>query len=425
MFHAETIKNILQDCAEPQIYERGLEYFYDGFVLQWEADNKSFAGFTKVTGRIEGRRIYQTTVKFFYSAKQRISSNCTCPYHDVCKHVVALGLAYADSLKNQKEPTEADRIRQALQSIGLSADKLPEGVINDLLRYKTADVSSAPAPAAAYKTPTPPATFDPKKYFIAIIEHNHYNPSLMELTEYSYKVPSSAKLLKQKGLTTEQRDLFNYLRDRGPNRYNTPPPDPTVLFPLLSASNIPVYDDFYTYRQKSLSIDLHPKPLSAEIVFKQTTDPWTNEGMDVFSLRMPEEYWKQRARQNNPFRLYNNCLVRKIGKTLELHVSTALLSGVIKRMAPSYADRYFTKPSNYYETELENNELVRYEALVNDASRCLSLSSPAPAFVTRAAPEAPHAALNVDFDNAAQTIRVAPIIDYGNFRQDVSENIFL
>lgn len=77
----------IQDCCEPQIYYRGREYFEYGHVAQASYNIDK----TRLQTLVEGTSDYKVIIRL---QNQQVEGSCTCPYGDICKHVIA-SLLYA------------------------------------------------------------------------------------------------------------------------------------------------------------------------------------------------------------------------------------------------------------------------------------------------------------------------------------------
>ncbi len=88
---------ILESIADSQSMSRGREYFFDGKVRDLaHLDEK--AGQVLVTGRVMGSKWYIVTLRIDSEHDKITRYSCSCPYDlgGACKHIVALGLAYAN-----------------------------------------------------------------------------------------------------------------------------------------------------------------------------------------------------------------------------------------------------------------------------------------------------------------------------------------
>ena len=88
------VRDVVTEAADPFIFSRGKRYARDGHVA--ELSDAVAGNLLTIEGIVKGSRRYRTTLVVDTHAKSLRSYVCSCPYEDFCKHVVALGLAYAD-----------------------------------------------------------------------------------------------------------------------------------------------------------------------------------------------------------------------------------------------------------------------------------------------------------------------------------------
>ena len=446
MLSSDTIKQALKQKTEPHIYNRGLDYFRNGQVRKWSV--KDSGGILIVEGTVEGGEIYDVELGFDIVKERFIKLECSCPYWDVCKHTVALGLAFADSLAvgaiTSKVPEARDvwveevksetdssvdeiRVRNALRDLGLAAEMVPGSIIERLLEYR-----QPPDRSALFRFDynqksadrAKPKSFNPRDYYVVLNASNGYIPTFYEKSA-PYQQPGITKILERNDIVAAQRELLSYIKNGKFGHFQSPPPDPARLFPLLIESGFPVYRNYYAYSDQRLAIDLHPQPLKAEIVYEPA--PLYGDESKIrhdFFLRLPKEYFKNSDFwDDQPFYAHQSSLVRNVGRVVELHQLTPLLAGIILRLKPKF--NYGSRKFAYYEAGLTGEELAKFDQLASDASRLLNLTSAPPPLKSQAVSSEPQLALAVDFDQFAETLRVRPVVDYEIFKQDVSESVYV
>ena len=110
----------VRDCCSTSVYSRGKDYFESDSVSQLIYNHEK----TRLKAIVSGNDDYTVTVTL---DNGRITGSCTCPYYDVCKHIVAAVLYAADE-ESEFEIEHADNkdagnmFYQYLQS--LSKDEL-------------------------------------------------------------------------------------------------------------------------------------------------------------------------------------------------------------------------------------------------------------------------------------------------------------
>lgn len=100
--HTAPILDTLISRAGPTIAERGLNYFAEGLVSGLDIDKES------ARARVKGRETYRVELR---ARDDELSFSCTCPHAmegNLCKHVVAVGLAWLDALEPEQAQASAD-----------------------------------------------------------------------------------------------------------------------------------------------------------------------------------------------------------------------------------------------------------------------------------------------------------------------------
>lgn len=444
----KVFRKALKRAAQPRIFSRGLWYFRYGRVKEWSAKEDATGKAWIITGKVKGGRIYDVSLGYDPEAEKFFDVACACPYEGVCKHIVALGLAFAESLNEQVKSVEVSRtksatdepindkiadegsLRRALKSLGLAAETVPSELITQLLNYRqlefdiVGNVKKLPSPIPVKVKRKP---FDPGAYYLVLNVYDGYIPTFYEAA-HAYQQADINKVLARNDLSSPQRELLTYIKDGRFGFFNAPRPDPGKLLPLIAASGFPVYGDYYS-TNKPLTIDLQPQPLQAEIIYEPESLEYPEETKTRhdFFFRLPEIYWKGLAAwYEKPFSISDSCLVRQVGQRVELHKITTLLSGILTRLEPVidyiYAGRGYK--AKYHQVRLTGEELSRFSQLVEDASQSLVLTSPPPPFTSELVKDEPRPTLLVDFDNDQRTLRVTPVIDYVIYKQDIAESVY-
>jgi len=431
MLTAEIVRRAIRREVESKIYARGDEYFRHGYVKKWSAEKNDDGDAVMIAGDIRGSEMYDVFLEFNIERGAFDEISCSCPYYDNCKHAVALAFAYAESLKKEAElkiatPKNEEMIlREALRNLGISADAVPNDVIEKLLEYKKQEplqgvLVTVPDTVKPPKEKKPTA-FDPNDYYIELNSYNGYAPTFFNKSN-PYQSASIAKILARDDITLSQRELLLYSKGKNFDSYQSPPPDIEKMFPLLAESGFPIYKN-YSYDRKRLKIELSPEKLKAEIVHEARELHGEEEKVKHnFYFRMPKEYWKgKESWHEKPFMVKGNCAVKENKDIFEFYRLTPLLAGIVSRVIPHY---YYASNETFYQTELKGEEIAEFNRLARDATQLFSMSS-VPLLRAEGVTAEPTRAIRVDFDNDKQTLRVVPVFDYGIYRADVSENIFI
>ncbi|RPH37553.1 hypothetical protein EHM92_02380, partial [bacterium] len=450
MVSAHTIRDALRDITSPVIYRRGVEYYRDGLVERWQVEEED--GFLFVTGKVRGSKRYEVTLEFDTENEVFGELWCSCPYDEICKHIVALGLEYADSLEKEDKPARrpqaakrtsgevpledvqifAKHLRKFMAEAGIPPDALLRNLPPEAFRnQELARLLRANEPADPRPTPPSPAQRSPKPFntndYIITLDPPSYTPGFHQ-KQQPYLDASIKRLLDSNRINAAQRALLTYIRDGKFSQFNSPPPDPATLFPLLVESGFPVYRYFYGYTSRPLVFNLQPNPLRAHLVYEPFTVPLVPPQVrHDFYLRLDSVTPPNNGYYyDKPFSLLHTSLVQEVTDgTIELHRLTPLLIQLFARLEPVYDYPTNRRPKfKYYQARLSGDMLEQYERLLEDASRLLQLTPPPPQFTAHPVCDKAQEAFVVDFDHESQILHVMPVVDYGVYRQDISESIY-
>jgi uncharacterized Zn finger protein len=93
----EKIIESLKNQIDLDIYSRSLIYFENGQVKGWKVAKNPAENLFIINGKIRGTEIYEVRLEYDVQREEFSKLECTCPFGDICKHIVALGLAFAYS----------------------------------------------------------------------------------------------------------------------------------------------------------------------------------------------------------------------------------------------------------------------------------------------------------------------------------------
>lgn len=455
MITSSDVRKSIRQSANSRIYSRGLQYYKYGNVKKWSAVQDKHGHVIVIGGEVRGSDLYDVSMAFNVDELEIDDISCTCPYGGICKHVVALGLTYANSLEGTEEINstsvhqseinqrtvdghEIDEtlLRKTLSGLGFSENVIPSDLLKQLLTYKNDGINTRLFPAQVEVnrvTEKKINLFDQKEYYFTLSRYRDYCPTLHKVD--SSNTPSVKRLLQKNNLTQTQRDLFLYLIENNFNNYRDITVEPSKLLPLLAESGIPVREETYSYYGsnsdlgKLITIDTKPKPLRAWIEYEPV--PLCGDPTKVrhdFYFRMPVDYWKKHDSSRNIFRRHGEYVICEANGVMVLHKLTPLISQLIARLSPNY-DYENSKPGRdpwieNYQTRLDGKEVLQIDMLVHDVRRLMSLEQHCPNFKPVKSDRFQKSFV-VDFDNNKQELRVIPIIDYGVHYQNISESVFL
>ncbi len=119
------------EAALSSTYDRGRELALGGDVLACNAEPSAIAGTVRVTGSVRGSGggAYQTAVTLDTADEDVVGYTCTCPaatkYDGMCKHEVALALAYLDGRMGTAGAGTGGAVRPATGRAGSGSPASP------------------------------------------------------------------------------------------------------------------------------------------------------------------------------------------------------------------------------------------------------------------------------------------------------------
>lgn len=140
----EDFEGALEDWAGEKIFKRGKDYF-----LKNRVSNLVVADDAKLLATVGGSRNYISS--FYLDENDGLTGECTCPYDDICKHIVAVALAARAILQENRQlpvigefdsrPAKLAGFQPettpavTLASLGKALARLPKDDLLDLLLY--------------------------------------------------------------------------------------------------------------------------------------------------------------------------------------------------------------------------------------------------------------------------------------------------
>ena len=456
------IRRAFRLISGSQIYARGEKYYRDGCVGELVITSDGDTCTIIVHSEVSGTECYN--VGFCFDLDQYVieDEECNCPYGDVCKHIVALGLAFADAFDrylasggisvgsieeirsrfvefavkqlHRIEPFssathplpeehidpyvfEITRLRRELKNLGLTSEIIPEQFLETLLKFKP-----VPTPPSTKKTPRT-KKIDLSKYFIALEEYAGFAPTWRH-KDHPHEYASIAGVLDEcSELTAKQRELLLYVKKNGAHQRGEQC-DLAHLLPLLVESEIPAYANYYMSHSRPLLIDLSPPKLSATLSYTKEYQDYLEETQHRFSFAMSSNYFDRYDRQ---LVALADAVVYMHGNTIELHRLSPAITKLVGRVHPNseYDEEKRKWVQTGYETQLTGEEVAELNTIIVDCTKFLDFSTlltPDQTIVihTKADP-----VFIVDYDRDGARLVVTPAIDYGAAIHDIAEGVYL
>lgn len=412
---AEVFLKKLRQLFDARVFQRGQGYFRQNRVKHIEVSERGQD--VIVAGTVRGSRMYHTTLILDPRTGEVTDMTCTCPYEFACKHAAALGMAYADMLK------EGEWREAAGGTAGPTPPALAPAAFEDVaaaLHNFGIPVEQGNVRASRERA------FRPQDYFLQI--HTYNQILSLRKKDEPHQIASVKKLLAL-DLTASERLALTFLRDAALPDSPPAPEDYARFWSLIAEIGMPVRVD---WQQTAHRVVVSQSRLKAELLYEEMPQPWiyAEEAEDAeraFVFRMPEEYWRRNRGAygaDRPFVVFPGCVLYRAGSTLEVY---PLPLDLIRLIARVYEEPYYLRAKKsvyHYQTLLEESEIARFDELSQLATQHLDMRTPLPPFTVET-----HATLQptfiVDFDSRAARLRVSPVLDYGCFQQDVGESIFM
>ena len=466
MLTAKSIRDALEEAADVAVFVRGMRYAASGRVLAITEERRDVS--VEIEASVRGSRTYHSYLSLDEQYNEIENYECTCPYDDgMCKHVVALGLVYADKLEaaeilpiNKDDgASEAAAMRAKLEAAGIPAVHIPDALLADLIEVTRA---ARPAPKQPEKTwqhtgrvwtpidaaeekkkvvPKPP----PKKpfherYDLSIITHFDGTIGNAKLKKRNqkrqwYYAPSirAEQLLKEdRNLTQAEHDLLSQLATEEA-AYKRPHEDrdDTLDYPRLLQSareaHIRITHDAYSGNKTVLQWR-EAKTLQAKLSLEErSSDLYSLQSSHVYSaisLQLPRF---NRVRDAGASVGEDGVLIIAGGEA-EIHAMPALLGRLVERAvrgahvdpyAPPHTPRKALAKADLLDEEYEHvNQII-------DAVRAHLNADIELAGTYEIKRHEPQGVVVVDYREQDAKLSVLPSVDYGVVVLPVSQTMQL
>lgn len=471
---ADPRKN-LKSHFDSHIYHRGESYYRSGHVESLKAFTTKNEGQLALRGEVVGSDDYHVSFVFDLKNGQFNRFDCSCPYGANCKHEVALGLEFLESLtgfsseheklspgtelqtalmywlneqslaaeydesaedffddydEDDDEDEDEDEedgnglaesvklLASALRKQGLDDARI-QGIINNLA--KELDVSRV-SPTAAKSRYVPPRAAEAElaqsiSDYRVVLRFRYAGRLDEPRIEYKNGMVVSAELLlkKCKDLSREQKELLAFLKQM--NAYYFA--DYYRLFALLKASQMSIYWEEKNVRSELL-IALHAEPpkLEASLDFEAMKNIYTGETENsiVFSL--------DRSRGNEKKKIF----IFDAKHLITIHDSVVASRDLSERMMKlakrTRDDGYRSNPADRNKAILDESEMIALPSILKECRKEFDFSTTLdPAFSVQKYDKA-EACLEVDYDAKGDSLRMRAIVDYGLEVVDVAESVY-
>jgi len=496
----------LRQIVGSAVFSRGEGYFEDKLVGTIKVSKKGKADVIEAEAKVQGSRVYQTSMTFDIEANKFKQFICSCPYDwGECKHCIALGLKFADiyddfvsrglvfeskieniqavtdffknagdngKLKFEKtyEAEESDldcgfetvadyqvtknidvtdgtdlsnnltseqkkmqRLKKLLQMIGIDASALSQEAVEELsgkMKPGHADMLERKAGKINEKIS---GTIFSRKYYV-VLDVGYSAKIIIKSNEYLhygyFSNEPNAILEKEKDiLSPKQKELLEFLRSIN-YWYNEERIDWGKIFSLIRDADLRIFFNAKTDKNE-LKFAEDIQKITARIGLVESSgyhhDEIVKQRDFVFEL-LGEFYDKKTIRSlcgRESFILIKN-------NQIEIHpVSKKLvkiLSRVLKAGQAYHDNRYYREYEKEgglrWETELEENEIIRINEIIADARKFLNLETDFVSQFELVKFEKNREAITIDFDGLGHQLRMRATMDYGFQKIDVAGTVY-
>ena len=93
------IRTCLKGLAETAVFRKGFMYYAQQAVGPLSVSEPNKTQTVRIEASVSGNETYRPFLEFNTDTTKVVNTSCTCPSDGICKHIVALGLAYAHALE--------------------------------------------------------------------------------------------------------------------------------------------------------------------------------------------------------------------------------------------------------------------------------------------------------------------------------------
>jgi len=444
----EMLRLGLEDEAVPEIFVRGERYYKSGRVIKCEADEEfDKVGITiMVSGTVRGSRTYKVTLDINAHDVEIIDYSCNCQYESFCKHIVALGLAYADKCDKSSginSDSEEDKLRASLVGLNIDPSLLSQDVLAKLLKAQKLSAQPNPEPKQHNWTrkkkvwEMTPKPFS-ERYEIELsanngaITHVRLSERIKNSWDYHVAYPQSYKqlLIEEKQLTETEREVLVILHEHDVAKSKETKGyvlDYARLLRTVRSATIPVYYK-HDYANRKLLKWHEPTHLRTTFKMEDKEAYYGNYSYKAVACVLPDLVGLH-SYVAGPG---DDGLVVIARGMVAIHPMPSLLSHIVARAIGH--NSYIYNPQGVYEDDSKSRHTGAH-TLLNDielsqlneivlASK-LNLDCTTDIVDTHMViKHEPKAVIVLDYDRTKNILLVLPSVDYGGVRLSACDTFF-
>ncbi len=399
MIEKENLKRQIKNIAGHIIYNRGVNYYNQGFVQSIEVKG-FFEGKIVIEGTVDGTRLYKGDLIFDVNTNKFRSFDCNCPYSFDCKHSVALALYFTD-LYTEFYKSIKDYILE------------PNVFAESLTNFIKSKSKNTPKQQEEVEKHTK-QKFNPKDYYLEIKE-NIRNISLNLYpynSPYYYAYPEDPEKLKNEflnSLSQQENEFLTLLsnHDSFSNQQNL-----EKIFKLAHKLKIKIHHE--NYQGKEIKIKQKPEKIKVKLDIVESYDYSQDDYCDTLVLKLHKKY------RGTHFIKSGNCLIEIKNNQISLHTLSKDISPIIERlsMRSDYGPKniyYPEKVDKEYpvQEKLDENEIIKINRILEVSKKQLDLKTKIQGNfkVTKFKNAEPCILINYDYQE--KKLKIYTTVDYG------------
>ncbi|MEK9165952.1 MAG: DEAD/DEAH box helicase [Patescibacteria group bacterium] len=372
----QILKNQLKSIAGSTIYDRGVDYYNNGQVERWDKIPIVASDQISIRGKVQGTKLYKTNLIFDWRKSQFLDLDCRCPYGQNCKHAVALGLEFIESLLDAKADV---RIIE------------PKKISN----FSKIDIN---------------------KCYIVLDNNEHQNSiSAVQIhTDRHSTISPEIALRQADGLTKAQSDLLALLNET--NDYFSPS-DYAQLFKLLQISGLKFY---WNNTEHQLYFDRQQSLIKASFSLERRKNYFSGRAKPAFVLKLDDEYKRQKV-----FLLLNckDYLIKIEDHIVSFYQLPKELIKILDRINLSKQGYSIYNEEQPFETVLRPDEIINLNQIIQACVEHLDLSTDLKPNFQIIESKKSEPCFLVDYQSKKDQLEIHPAIDYGFVKIKVARTV--
>lgn len=340
-------------------------------------------------------------------------------FHDMTRKELVNHLK--TSLSMGDAPLEA--INGIINELSLRAAADDAGTAN----YEQSRITPLPLPYPDHNKayPQQAGEFNPGKFFI-VIEYD-YNFDVHVHKSKGETINPEQILKKYSEMTENQKKLFEYLKKLHASWQFRGNIDYGELFGLIKNSGMKIFKKKGSYqwntRFEKLFFAAEPEKIKAELILRKHCNQYYDHTRYDFFFKLSGIYEIKRYEQSSRLFCGSEHLIHIDGNKVHFHEVPSHLARLVSRVDLRRSN-YYGRGDEFLQTKLAEDEIVGLNRIIGDGKKFLDLKTDLEADYDIRGFNKSAPLLAVDFCAEETSLDIKAMIDYGFFRQDVSETVY-